>query len=960
MDPSSGSVFSQTLLSITNTKLEELSKKRATFDTQHSSLLAAVKREEDALDRLALLVEGVKSCFLAKTTPKTGRVISGSTNNAKLEIDLKNLDRFLGQARHDPSVSSKMLQDWEETLLRHLEVQSLKFQYATLYGRLVNEWLSSEKKTGDTANDDIEMSDTFEEVPSGKKLESRAAWERSVFEPYLVIEEALDEYLEHLFGEDDPELTGVCNATKSLRKSVEWFEATLAIPGQFNHTTLSWTIQGLLASDLLTDEKRSVLRDFIGKPVILSEIADVLNMRMAAPESWTWGGEVLVEQRRKLNGTYNIHLHEDLLQAMFLQFIGVKWSVFFKGAFRKFRRFGDAWKSLRKDVPKIDQKRRDYYLGAQQRKPTLQSKRRSLWRKSYFLSQLPDSEYQQVVVDEGDEEAEIEEDDGDYVPTRTMQTARKSTGGKAPRRSVKMVTGNMMGRDRPRAQDEDSETDDDADHDTESVKKPMEAKHGLLHLLSTEIAINTRIHGEITCFRSCFDQWNPLLPHTTILTVLKFFGISGKWLVFFKKFLEAPLKFIDEASAPPRIRRRGTPGSHALSDVFGEVVLFCLDFSINQNTDGALLYRMQDDFWFWSPDHAKCVKAWKTIIDFTNVMGVSLNKPRTGTVRIGRNNNVLKIDKSLPQGQIRWGFLYLDSHSGRFEIDQTMIDSHIEELRGQLQGKMKSIFTWIQAWNTYAATFFSTNFGKPANCFGRDHVDTMLATHERIHRTIFATIDDSGSSSVVEYLKKSLRQRFGVEDVPDGFLFFPVELGGLDLQSPFVGLLQIRDAVIENPSNLLDKFEEAEREAYRNAKLCFERGDTREYRYTLDDPDWEPETGKNTFMPFDEYIRYREDFNYGYHNQLTDIFDNLLRRPSQESIDASATVTNGLDALSKQHGLKGILPNWHDMEPYWKWVAQMYGPEMMERFGGFNVVDPGLLPIGMLSLFRGNRVNWQG
>jgi len=45
-------------------------------------------------------------------------------------------------------------------------------------------------------------------------------------------------------------------------------------------------------------------------------------------------------------------------------------------------------------------------------------------------------------------------------------------------------------------------------------------------------------------------------------------------------------------------------------------------------------------------------------------------------------------------------------------------DKHIEELQLQLQDK-KSIFSWIQAWNTYAGRFFTSNFGKPANCFGR-------------------------------------------------------------------------------------------------------------------------------------------------------------------------------------------------------------------------------------------------
>lgn len=56
----------------------------------------------------------------------------------------------------------------------------------------------------------------------------------------------------------------------------------------------------------------------------------------------------------------------------------------------------------------------------------------------------------------------------------------------------------------------------------------------------------------------------------------------------------------------------------------------------------------------------------------------------------------MEIDDRLPQGDIRWGFLYLDPSSGRFDIDRKMVDSHISELRKQLSGKSKSIIDWIQ------------------------------------------------------------------------------------------------------------------------------------------------------------------------------------------------------------------------------------------------------------------------
>jgi hypothetical protein len=42
-----------------------------------------------------------------------------------------------------------------------------------------------------------------------------------------------------------------------------------------------------------------------------------------------------------------------------------------------------------------------------------------------------------------------------------------------------------------------------------------------------------------------------------------------------------------------------------------------------------------------------------------------------------------------------------------------------------------------------------------------------------------------------------------------------------------------------------------------------------------------------------------------------------------------------------------------------RWVALLYGQDMIERFGGLNIVEKGLLPMGMVTLFRSGRVKWQ-
>lgn len=260
----SGSVFGETLQTITSTKLEELAKQRISFEDKYTRLLDSVKSEKDALKRVGILLDGLKECLgiqIVKSSTAGGGVhviISGSRNTG-LETDLRNLHRFIEQARFDPSVSSKVILDWEKRLLQYLSIQSTKFQYADLYGKLVTEWLSSEKSANNDG--DVEMAESFEEVPGAKKLATRAEWEKNVFQAAEVDEKALRLYLKDLFVKDKKEST---SAIDELHKKVQEFEKNLTRSNQLDMFSLRPVIEGLQNSDLLSNEKREALRDFLG------------------------------------------------------------------------------------------------------------------------------------------------------------------------------------------------------------------------------------------------------------------------------------------------------------------------------------------------------------------------------------------------------------------------------------------------------------------------------------------------------------------------------------------------------------------------------------------------------------------------------------------------------------------------------------------------------------------------
>lgn len=568
---------------------------------------------------------------------------------------------------------------------------------------------------------------------------------------------------------------------------------------------------------------------------------------------------------------------EDLLQTILLRYIGVKWSVHFKSALTNFQSTADVWKASAIPVPAEDRQRREFFLGSLAAPSSnVEATRSQHFKDEVFLEQLT---------------TKAEEERGGY--------------------------------------------DDDSESPQDTRKSGQQITQTLLHTLASEIIMKTRLGEELTVVRTDFKWFGPSLPHSTMFAVLSFFGVSEHWISFFRRVLEAPMKFVqDGPDAPVQIRKRGTPISGPLSDMLGETVLFCLDFAFNEQTDGARMYRLHDDIWFWGEEKV-CIKGWELMKNFANLSGLDFNEEKTGSVKITRKpGSKTKVSPSLPKGDVRWGFLKLDSASGRFLIDQESVGNHIKELNLQLDA-CKSVFDFIQAWNVYGARFFTNNFGKPANCYGLLHVDMLLETFANIQSELFQ------GGNVTSTMQKMISDRFGVEDIPEGYLYFPMSFGGLDLKSPFIDLYLVRKTITKTPDSIMDQFFIDEEEEYRRAKAVFERdaGHPRA-AYTL-----RAKYGDEPFISFEEFTRYREQTSPALHKAYT----KLISQPRLDPITATSDVLSHIETRA-----------WRNMSEYQQWLLQVYSSEMIQRFGGLNVVEKGLLPTGMVSMFRESRFKWQG
>lgn len=164
---------------------------------------------------------------------------------------------------------------------------------------------NSETETDLAVDDSSSLDGSFELVEKDRLKSLREKFEALVFTPLETNEIEIENYLASLFEGDNG-----AKALERLRsKTQNTGKLSFKTVEPFDETSLRWCLKGLLANDLLSDEKKSILQEFLKDEVARGEICDVLNMKYRDIKNWTWdaGDEgMLVEPRKQLNGKYRI------------------------------------------------------------------------------------------------------------------------------------------------------------------------------------------------------------------------------------------------------------------------------------------------------------------------------------------------------------------------------------------------------------------------------------------------------------------------------------------------------------------------------------------------------------------------------------------------------------------------------------------------------------------------------
>ncbi|TVY91547.1 hypothetical protein LAWI1_G008744 [Lachnellula willkommii] len=494
-------ILPEMLATISQAKLKEVLSQRTKFEGELQQLLNAVNNERDQRLKVKMLLDRIESVPSMSKIAKTPR------------LRLDDIRHFVEQAESDPSVSISLMKQWQATLERELRTQSERYKYSELYCRLTNEWVSVSKKGSIDPSNPVALIDLTRQ----EKRDERVEWEKYVFTPLNTNTVAIEDYLKELFAETGSN-QDIQAAYHALRVSTQEFETQLHNNKHFSQSDLKWIIGGLLRSDLLTEQKQKQLKELYNDKDLLLALEEHLKFRMLNLDNWDWSSAkegILINQRRGLSGRYRFFHDESLFDAIMLRYIGVKWSVFFQSAMTKFRASPGVWKSSSVAMPKEDELRREHFLG------------------SKTGISLNTTHYQQPT--EADDISKP-----DSVEAHRLEHFKDEIFLEQLTKEEEEIRGAYDGNP----------------EDGDTRKSSIQISQTLLHTIATEVLMKTYLGEDQVVVKTDFKWFGPTLPHSTVFTVLKFLNVSDKWISFFRKVLEVPVKFAEDGpDATVRVRK---------------------------------------------------------------------------------------------------------------------------------------------------------------------------------------------------------------------------------------------------------------------------------------------------------------------------------------------------------------------------------------------------------------------
>ncbi|KXS15622.1 hypothetical protein M427DRAFT_56692 [Gonapodya prolifera JEL478] len=320
-------VFLSQVVPAASVKLRELTRHRERIGKTYETVtvLRDAEQKTSRADQVQILYEGLKSLRFS---------------NSPAHPNIANLDNMLERLKcGDASVSQAVLDMWHAKLMDEIEKGRKRADYAWLFGRVLSQWLDEASKSSDKidlSGSDEGDAEVAELAADGGDLESFLGSLKDLATP--VPEGTFD------ISVVDEVFAGMGSELAKLKASISDFckpsDKPQPLTATFRVTPeeLKSAATVLLRQCLLDHRETAFLRDILASEDLVKEYCGCATILVDGFDEWEWDAKSAKELRVETgkNGKTRAFVHVDVLNALVLQILGIRWSVHLNGALNTF------------------------------------------------------------------------------------------------------------------------------------------------------------------------------------------------------------------------------------------------------------------------------------------------------------------------------------------------------------------------------------------------------------------------------------------------------------------------------------------------------------------------------------------------------------------------------------------------------------------------------------------------
>jgi hypothetical protein len=374
------------------------------------------------------------------------------------------------------------------------------------------------------------------------------------------------------------------------------------------------------------------------------------------------------------------------------------------------------------------------------------------------------------------------------------------------------------------------------------------------------------------------------LPHEVPIAMLRGLGLPADGVEAVRRYLAVPL-LVDGRVEPAR---RGVPMDQHLSHWLAEWLLRLMERYVHQRARVRII-RQIDDICLMAPTAEGIVVAWRSVHEFVEACGLSINDEKAGAVALGA-----ELPAELPRDAPRWGLLGL-SADGEWAVHEPTFRTFLEETREHVSAR-HALLARVTLYNAHLK-FLASALGLSRD-LGNTHRASVADALRRFEGDFFGP-----GLGIVAGLRDGIARRYlegtRLGHLPESWMYWPVTAGGLGLRSALVLGGQYRQAMAD-------------------------RKDRRHDAPTTRPADWQyGHVGWTAF--YEDQLETLEPARPRESKVMKALVDDFIARGQEIS-------------AGRQAGLSD----------YWRWVLCTYGPEILDRFGTFRFLLTDLVPLQLI------------